>query len=106
MAYQGEYFIERYGAKAAEFTPPITRMLAAGVPVVRVRRPSDRRSRIQLWNDTVGALAGLQGEYAEWLEALPGNQQDSALAEALRAIVDLDLSELQAIEPPRGFGRD
>jgi predicted amidohydrolase YtcJ len=33
MAYQGEYFIERYGAKAAEFTPPITRMLAAGVPV-------------------------------------------------------------------------
>jgi len=33
MAYQGEYFIERYGAKAAEFTPPINRMLAAGVPV-------------------------------------------------------------------------
>ncbi len=33
MAYQGEYFIERYGAKAAEATPPIKRMLAAGVPV-------------------------------------------------------------------------
>jgi predicted amidohydrolase YtcJ len=33
MAYQGEYFIERYGAAAAETTPPITRMLAAGVPV-------------------------------------------------------------------------
>jgi predicted amidohydrolase YtcJ len=33
MAYQGEYFIERYGAKAAEATPPIARMLAAGVPV-------------------------------------------------------------------------
>ena len=28
------------------------------------------------------------------------------LAEALQAISDLDLSELQAIEPPRGFGRD
>ena len=27
-------------------------------------------------------------------------------AEALQAIVDLDLSELLAIEPPRGFGRD
>jgi hypothetical protein len=26
--------------------------------------------------------------------------------EALRAIADLDLSELEAIEPPRGFGRD
>jgi hypothetical protein len=25
---------------------------------------------------------------------------------ALQAIVDLDLDELSAIEPPRGFGRD
>jgi predicted amidohydrolase YtcJ len=33
MAFQGEYFIERYGAKAADATPPIKRMLAAGVPV-------------------------------------------------------------------------
>ena len=40
------------------------------------------------------------------LDALPDNQQDSLLAESLRAIVELDLPELQAIEPPRGFGRD
>ncbi|WP_322404150.1 amidohydrolase [Massilia luteola] len=33
MAFQGEYFVERYGAKAAETTPPIKRMLDAGVPV-------------------------------------------------------------------------
>ncbi|HLZ79528.1 MAG TPA: amidohydrolase [Sphingomonas sp.] len=33
MAYQGEYFVERYGAEAAEATPPIKRMMAAGVPV-------------------------------------------------------------------------
>lgn len=33
MAYQGEYFVERYGAKAAERTPPVARMLQAGVPV-------------------------------------------------------------------------
>ncbi|MFL7905371.1 amidohydrolase [Azospirillum argentinense] len=33
MAYQGEYFVERYGAKAAEATPPIAKMMAAGVPV-------------------------------------------------------------------------
>jgi predicted amidohydrolase YtcJ len=33
MAFQGEYFIERYGAKAAAATPPIKRMLASGVPV-------------------------------------------------------------------------
>ncbi|GAA6621519.1 hypothetical protein NUACC26_073390 [Scytonema sp. NUACC26] len=33
MAYQGEYFIDRYGTKAAEGTPPIARMLSIGVPV-------------------------------------------------------------------------
>jgi len=80
--------------------------LAAGSSVARVLRPADRRSRIQRWQDTVAALTDLQVEYAAWLEALPNNQQEGAVAEALRAIVDLDLSELQAIEPPRGFGRD
>lgn len=33
MAYQGEYFVERYGAAAAEATPPVKRMLAKGVNV-------------------------------------------------------------------------
>ncbi len=33
MAFQGEYFINRYGAKAAEQTPPISRMLEMGIPV-------------------------------------------------------------------------
>lgn len=31
MAYQGEYFVERYGARAAEATPPFKRVLEAGV---------------------------------------------------------------------------
>lgn len=79
---------------------------AAGAPIIRLRRPTDRRSRVQRWNDTVTALTDLQTDYASWLNALPDNQQDSALDETLRAIVDLDLVELQAIEPPRGFGRD
>jgi hypothetical protein len=33
MAFQGEYFINRYGAKMAEESPPITRMLKIGIPV-------------------------------------------------------------------------
>ncbi|MBV8267681.1 MAG: hypothetical protein JO252_15250 [Planctomycetaceae bacterium] len=48
----------------------------------------------------------MQGHYAAWLEALPENLQDGATAEALQAICDLHLTELQAIVPPRGFGRD
>lgn len=33
MAFQGEYFIDRYGAEAAETTPPVAKMLEMGVPV-------------------------------------------------------------------------
>src|SRR5262249_44320605 len=33
MAFQGEYFIDRYGKKAAEQSPPVRRMLQMGVPV-------------------------------------------------------------------------
>lgn len=33
MAFQGEYFVDRYGSQAAERTPPIQRMLEMEVPV-------------------------------------------------------------------------
>jgi predicted amidohydrolase YtcJ len=33
MAYQGEYFVERYGAGAAAATPPIAKMLEKGIKV-------------------------------------------------------------------------
>ena len=33
MAFQGEFFIQRYGKEAAANTPPINRMLELGVPV-------------------------------------------------------------------------
>ncbi|MFC5741310.1 amidohydrolase [Dyella tabacisoli] len=33
MAYQGEYFVERYGAGAAEATPPVAKILEKGVKV-------------------------------------------------------------------------
>ena len=79
---------------------------AAGRPVVRTRRALDHRSRAGRWNDNVTALLAAQVEYAAWLDSLPDNLQDSATAEALRAICELDLTELQAIIPPRGFGRD
>ncbi len=33
MAYQGEYFVERYGEKAAEATPPFAKIMRKGVKV-------------------------------------------------------------------------
>ena len=79
---------------------------AAGTPPIRTRRPADRRSRAQRWQDAVAELTALQAQYAAWLEALPTNLQDSPTSDALQRICDLDLDELQAIDPPRGFGRD
>ena len=79
---------------------------AAGVPTFRYRKPLDRRSRLQRWRDVVAELQDLQDEYQAWLDAIPQNMADSDTAEALRAICDLDLSELESIVPPRGFGRD
>ncbi len=80
---------------------------AAGVTPVRImHRPRDHRSRARRWRDAVTKLTALQAQYAAWLDALPTNLQDSATAEALQAICDLDLTDLQAVDPPRGFGRD
>jgi hypothetical protein len=51
-------------------------------------------------------LVALHAKYVAWHEALPDSLRDSATAEALQAIVDLDLDALIAIVPPRGYGRD
>lgn len=50
--------------------------------------------------------ARLAGRVCPWSDSLPDSLRDSATAEALQAIVDLDLDDLTAITPPRGYGRD
>jgi len=79
---------------------------AEAAPRVRYRSPVDRRSRPQRWRDAVAELLALQGDYQEWLNALPQSLGEGATADALHTICDLDLSELASVEPPRGFGRD
>jgi hypothetical protein len=78
----------------------------AGKPIIRIRRPSDLRSRAQRWRDAVAVLVALQEQYIAWQQGMPPNLNDSATAQALQVVCELDLSELQAVEPPRGFGRD
>lgn len=75
-------------------------------PAIRSRRPTDRRSRPQRWHDAVAELLALQADYTAWADALPDGLRDTATADALHTIVDLDLDELTTIEPPRGYGRD
>jgi len=78
----------------------------AGTPAVRYRKPGDRRSRPQRWRDAVAELVELQASYQDWLDSLPENLREGATAEAMAAVCGLDLSELEGVEPPRGFGRD
>jgi hypothetical protein len=53
----------------------------------------------------VAELVTLQDDYRAWLDSLPNNLAESVTVEALRTICDLDLSGLDGLEPPRGFGR-
>lgn len=79
---------------------------AAGRSKVQYRRPADRRSRQQRWSDAVAVLLDIQADCQAWLESLPESFQESSTAEALRAVCELDLSDIEAAAPPRGFGRD
>jgi hypothetical protein len=82
------------------------RQAAGRAALPRPVRPPRPRPRPQRWRAAVAELVALQAEYAAWFEALPEALREGATGEALQAIVELDLDELTAIEPPRGFGRD
>jgi hypothetical protein len=73
-------------------------------------RPGGRRARALprpiRWAAAVTALVELQEEYRAWLDKLPTNLDGSRIADKLQAITELDLEDLQAIDPPRGYGRD
>ncbi len=56
------------------------------------------------WDDATNVLLGIQVECADWLMALPDSLRGTAMAEALEAIADLDLTALAEVEPPRDTG--
>ena len=72
-------------------------------PAVPTRRLAPRPAR---WAAATATLLGVQEEYRNWLDNLPPNLESPALADKLQAIVELDLEELQAVDLPRGYGRD
>src|SRR5437764_6317768 len=64
MAYQGEYFVERYGTGAAEATPPIAKILQSGVKTsagTDATRVASYNPWVSLaWLVTGKTVAGLQ----------------------------------------------
>jgi hypothetical protein len=86
----------RYRAKTPALQPPLP-----------IKRPqAARRSRSKRWNDALAEMLTVQAECAAWFEALPESLRDSATAEALQDMIDLDLDAIAAVQPPRGYGRD
>jgi predicted amidohydrolase YtcJ len=66
MAFQGEYFVDRYGAEAAERTPPVQQMLKAGLPVgagTDATRVSSYNPFVSLYWMTTGKTVGGLGLY-------------------------------------------
>ncbi|ALI03754.1 imidazolonepropionase [Pseudomonas sp. FW306-02-F02-AA] len=76
MAFQGEYFVDRYGAKAAEHTPPIQRMLAEGIPV----GAGTDATRVSSYNPWTSLYWLVSGRTVGGLELYPqGLSRDTAL---------------------------
>jgi hypothetical protein len=106
MAIPFRYATENKASQQVASPMSLTPRGRATAREVRYRRPTDRRSRTQRWYDTVAGLAALRAEYVAWHNALPESLRGSATADALQAIVDLDLHALIAIVPSRGYGGD
>jgi predicted amidohydrolase YtcJ len=71
MAFQGEYFVDRYGKQAAEATPPIKRILAEGVPV-GAGTDATRVSSYNPWTSLYWMVSGRTvGGLALYEEGLP-----------------------------------
>ena len=79
------------------------RQQSSSPPTAVARRLPPRPER---WTAAVAMLIALQHEYCVWLDNLPENLEGSRLADKLQAITELDLEELQAVDLPRGSGRD
>lgn len=70
MAFQGEYFAERYGRAAAERTPPIQRMLRTGVPV----GAGTDATRVASYNPWVSLSWLVTGKTVGGLKLYPASQ--------------------------------
>jgi len=75
------------------------------------------RNAVAAYNDALAELRDVRDEYEDWRSNLPENLEQSALAEKLDAVVEMDLDELDEpdmdaadeaadMDLPRGFGRD
>ena len=77
-------------------------------PQTLQKKPPRKLNRPQRLARAVAEFSALQGEYETWLDALPANLEESAVAEQLREAIDQLQVVIDAAEEvilPLGFGR-
>lgn len=79
MAFQGEYFVDRYGPQAARQTPPISAMLRSGLPV----GAGTDATRVASYNPWVSLFWLVTGRTVGGLE-LYGQENRQSREQALR----------------------
>jgi predicted amidohydrolase YtcJ len=79
MAFQGEYFVNRYGAAAARHTPPVSKMLTAGIPV----GAGTDATRVASYNPWVSLFWLVSGRTVGGLK-LYGSENQQSREQALR----------------------
>src|SRR4249919_2260464 len=96
MAYQGEYFVERYGPGAAEATPPFARMLEKGV---KVSAGTDA-TRVASYNPWVSIAWLVTGRTVGGLRIYP--QRKCFVRETARGLWTGNVSRFSSAEGKKG----
>ena len=88
MAYQGEYFVERYGHGAAESTPPVRRILESGVKM-SAGTDATRVASYNPWVSLAWLVTGQDGgRHALYPAAqLPGSRNGASHVDRKRHVV-------------------
>jgi|HubBroStandDraft_5_1064220.scaffolds.fasta_scaffold1043601_1 hypothetical protein len=85
------------------------RRAASGTQIkIKYRKPADRRSAPERWDNATADLLAILDDYQTWRDGMPPGVSESATAQKLDAMLELRnlVEELQAADPPKGFGRD
>jgi hypothetical protein len=79
----------------------------------RLSRSASWRFHLARARESIEALQVRQESYADWRDNLPETLQDTATAEKLDAVADIDfdaalevIEEAEQLDLPQGFGRD
>ena len=92
-------------ASTRSATPNARLATASAARPISQRLSSDIGGRLQRWHEAVAGLLALRAEYTAWCD-VPDSLRASQPLRPYRPSSIIDLDELTAIVPPRGYGRD